>query len=85
MTDLHLRLPESLETFLAAEVALGGYENAGDYVLALLQHAKQAKQRAELETKLLAGIQSLERGDGREMTTADWDRLHARIGESEQA
>jgi len=72
-------LPEALADFVAVQAAAGGYGSASDYSLALLRDAQQANAREALEVKLLAGIQSLDRGEGREMTVADWERMRARV------
>lgn len=79
MTVLNLALPEPLADFVAVQAAAGGYGSATDYVLALLRDAQQAKARATLEAKLLAGVQSLDCGEGREITSSDWERLRARV------
>ena len=79
MTVLNVPLPEGLADFVAVQATAGGYTSASDYVLALLREVQQAKARAELETKLLAGVQSLDRGEGRPVTKADWEALRARV------
>jgi hypothetical protein len=79
MTVLKVPLPEPLEAFVATQVAAEGHASAGDYVLSLLSRAQQAKTRAALEAQLLVGVEELERGEGREMTAADWELLRSRI------
>ena len=52
---------------------------ADEYIAALLREAQVELARAEIDKKLLVGIGALERGEGREMTAADWERLGQRL------
>ncbi|MBL8795868.1 MAG: type II toxin-antitoxin system ParD family antitoxin [Planctomycetia bacterium] len=72
MTTISIQLSEPLENFVADQVSAGGFQDASDYLLDLLH---QAQARSTLEEKLLAGVTSQDRGEGREMTGADWERL----------
>jgi Arc/MetJ-type ribon-helix-helix transcriptional regulator len=78
MTTITLRIPDDLAPHLAAEVAMSGFDNATDYILALIRQSQQAKGKAALEAKLEAGLDSLDRGEGKPITTADWERLRER-------
>lgn len=75
MTTISVCLPESLENFVATQVVAQGHSSAGEYMLALLRQAQQAKERNALEVKLREGVEALDRGEGREMTSDDWERL----------
>lgn len=44
MDDLRISLSDPLQTFIAEQVASGGYSNAADYVAALIE--AEAKARA---------------------------------------
>jgi Arc/MetJ-type ribon-helix-helix transcriptional regulator len=79
MTTIKLVLPESLVGFVAAEATAAGHESVSEYVLDLIRQAQQARRRAALESQLLEGVESLDRGEGREMTPADWERLKAEV------
>jgi Arc/MetJ-type ribon-helix-helix transcriptional regulator len=81
MPTIQVLLPESLEPFVASQVAVEGHSSASEYLLSLLRQAQQAKAKAELEAKLLAGLEALDRGDGRPMTSADWERLRSGVRE----
>lgn len=70
---IQVSFPESLENFISSQVASGGYGSAGDYLLELVRLAQKSKDRAALEEKLLAGVDALDRGEGKEMTGTDWE------------
>jgi Arc/MetJ-type ribon-helix-helix transcriptional regulator len=77
MTTIHIDLPDALGEYVAKQAATAGYASANDFVLALLREALRAKARAELEAKLLVGVEELNRGEGRPWTKADFDALRA--------
>jgi len=79
MSTLLIEVPESLQGFLAAQATASGYGNQSDYVLALLRQTQQATARQELESKLLAGVEALERGEGQPMTSGDWEKMREEI------
>ncbi len=81
MTTLQIDLPEPLDSFVALQAAAEGYSTVSEYILALIQQVQQSRERAEREAKLLAGVQALDRGEGKEMTAADWERLKGRFRE----
>lgn len=70
-----LTLPKPLEEFVAAQAAARGHTDSGAYIEELV---RDAQRRSDLDAKLLAGIESLDRGEGRELTEADWQRMLAR-------
>jgi hypothetical protein len=74
---IRVDLPPDLERFVADEARAQGHLAADDFVIHLLRQAQRAKQQAELEAKLLEGVEALDRGEGRPMTAADWEALHA--------
>ncbi|MFO0967346.1 MAG: hypothetical protein U0793_17445 [Gemmataceae bacterium] len=57
-----------------------------DFIVDLLRTLKES--RAELEAKLLEGVDDLDRGEGRAMQASDWEALRRRVrerfGEDEQ-
>lgn len=79
MTTLNVKIPDTLETFIAAQAAIEGHDSASDYVVALVSRAKCEKERSSLEGALLEGVDSLDRGEGRPLTSEDWRRLRARL------
>ena len=79
MPTVCVTLPERLHAFVEAQVAKGAYGSVSDYIQGLIAEAEISQARAEIDMALLAGVEALERGEGRELTTADWQRLQARI------
>jgi hypothetical protein len=74
---IQLHLPPDLEQFVAERVQSEGHAAADSFLLQLLRDAQRGCSRAELEAKLLEGIDALERGEGRPMTSEDWRQLRA--------
>jgi Arc/MetJ-type ribon-helix-helix transcriptional regulator len=87
MTVINFHLPEPLASFAQAQAASEGFRNVDEYLTALLRQAQQAKERADLEAKLLEGVAALRRGEKSVMTAAEWDQLRAdlraRYGDAE--
>lgn len=70
---LNLPLPDSIQKFINAQVAIGGYSNAAEYILHLI---RQEQARAlRVESLLLAGLDS---GNSVEITDDWWEqkRIH---------
>ncbi len=81
MSNVTVRLADELEEFVAVQVATEGFTSASEYLLSLVQRARQAKERAALEAKLLAAHRSLERGEGKLVTPEYWQQVRAEIRE----
>jgi Arc/MetJ-type ribon-helix-helix transcriptional regulator len=81
MVTITIALPESMQSFVEAQAAAGGYSDVGAYVQALIADVQKAHARAEMDAKLLDGVEALERGEGRELAAEDWERLRTRICE----
>jgi antitoxin ParD1/3/4 len=79
MTMLNISLPESMQAFIEAQTAARGLNNPSDYVQELIREAQRTHEQAELEARLLSRLEALERGEGREMTSDDWEALKARL------
>lgn len=75
MASITISLPEPLHAFVEAKAAADGHGDASAYVRALIAEAQRASLRAEVEEKLLAGVEALDQGQGRELTPADWEQL----------
>ena len=58
MATMNISLPEPLKHFVEEQVNQGGYSTASEYLRELIREAQRRKQRDELETKLLAGLNS---------------------------
>jgi hypothetical protein len=72
---IQLNLPPDLEQFVAAQAKSEGHTNPDAFVVDVLRRLQMAKTKADLEAKLLIGIEQLERAEGRLMKEADWAQL----------
>ncbi len=79
MSSLTISLPESMKEFVDAQVSACGFDSASAYVRDLIERAQIEKERAEIDAKLLEGVEALERGEGREMQASDWAKLRALV------
>jgi antitoxin ParD1/3/4 len=79
MSSLTISLSESMKEFVDSQVSAGGFDSPSAYVRGLIERAQVEKNRAEIDTKLLEGVDALERGEGREMQAADWEKLRALV------
>jgi antitoxin ParD1/3/4 len=70
-----ISLPESLKHFVDEQARKGHYDTTSDYVLDLIREAQRRAERQDLETKLLAGLQS----PTTEMSADDWSELRGRV------
>jgi antitoxin ParD1/3/4 len=84
MPNLTISLPDSLQPFIEAQVAAGGYSSAGDYVATLVLEAQLRQDRAEIDAKLLVGLDDMNRGKFRTMKPEDWERLRQEIQQQSQ-
>jgi antitoxin ParD1/3/4 len=75
MQSMNISLPESMKSFVEAEVASGGYGTASEFIRALLRDAQNRKARAKVDALLLEGLQS----EASEMKQADWNELKRRV------
>jgi antitoxin ParD1/3/4 len=69
---LQIKLPESLERFVEAEVAEGAYGSAEEYVHQLIRADQKRKAREKIEALLLEGLNS---GEPTPFTPKDWNEL----------
>ena len=79
MPTIDINLPTELEKFLAERAAANGFPDTGAYIVDVLQTTRAVEESGSWEAKLREGIEALDRGEGRAMTTADWDRLRTQI------
>ena len=75
MTSMNVSLPEALKRFVEEQVDQGGYSTPSEYVRSLIREAQARAEQRELETKLLAGLES----PAREMTPGEWSALKQRV------
>ena len=72
---IQLNLPPDLEQFVAAQAKSEGHTNPDAFVLDVLRRLQIAQTKADLEAKLLIGLEQLDCGEGRPMKDSDWAQL----------
>ncbi|MFZ2650142.1 MAG: type II toxin-antitoxin system ParD family antitoxin [Burkholderiaceae bacterium] len=60
MQSMNISLPDPLKRFVDGQVAQGRYSSASEYVRELIRADEKRKGEAELEAKLLEGLNSAE-------------------------
>ncbi|HKX45733.1 MAG TPA: type II toxin-antitoxin system ParD family antitoxin [Planctomycetota bacterium] len=71
LTTLNISLPRPQREFVEAEAAKSGCTTISEYVRRLIHQAQERAVQAELERKLIAGLDS---GDPIEITPEYWER-----------
>ena len=71
---LNLPLPDSIKNFINAQVAIGGYSNAAEYVLYLIR--QEQARTARVESLLLTGLDS---GNSVEITDDWWEQKRTHL------
>lgn len=79
MSNIPLMLPDDLYQFVEDKVSRGHFSSASEYIVALVNAAKQ--KRSGLEAALVEGLQS---GPAEEWTSQDWDDMKRRVIERHQ-
>ncbi len=75
MSHIIISLPDNLKAYVDEQVAQSGYASADDYFLALVQLDQRRRQAKEsLDSLLIDGLDSLDRGEGREATEIWWEQ-----------
>ena len=69
-------VPETLQEFVLARVAEGGYKNVNEYVRALIRADQKNQAREVLDAEITKGINS---GPAVPMTQEDWDSIRAEV------
>jgi antitoxin ParD1/3/4 len=78
MATLNISLPNSMKTFIEAEVSEGGYSTTSEYFRTLVREAQKRKEEARLESILLEGLRS---GDSTLMIEEDWEDIRRGLRE----
>ncbi len=71
MTTMNISIPEEMKTFVETQMAQEGYASASEYLRALIREAQKRRAKADLESKLLEGLQ----GPAVKMTRKEWDSI----------
>ncbi|TAG70613.1 MAG: type II toxin-antitoxin system ParD family antitoxin [Oscillatoriales cyanobacterium] len=69
MTSMNISLPDSMRTYIEAQVAQGGYSTASEYFRELIRQDQKRKASERLEAMLLEGLES---GNPTAMTEENW-------------
>ncbi|WP_035985137.1 type II toxin-antitoxin system ParD family antitoxin [Leptolyngbya sp. KIOST-1] len=86
MSHITISLPDNLKAFVDEQVAQSGYASADDYFLALVQLDQRRRQAKEsLDSLLIEGLDSLDRGEGIEATDNWWEQERLDLIESHQS
>ncbi len=80
MSSVPIDLPTDLLEFVESKVQRGEYASISEYVVALVDAARN--QRSEIEAALLEGLES---GPPEEWTGQDWQDLKQRVTERHRA
>jgi antitoxin ParD1/3/4 len=73
--QVDIPLSEEIQNYILEQVAIGGYETAAEYFLALVQQDRKRRAQEQLEKMLLEGINS----EGQEVTPEFWQRMRESV------
>lgn len=79
MPEIPVQLPDDLRQFVEAKVRQGGFASANDYIVALVDAARN--KRSEIEAALLDGLQS---GPAEDWKSEEWADIKQRVIERQQ-
>ncbi len=74
MSTVNLNLSQELQAFVNGQTAAGQYDGPAEYIEALIERAKQGKER--IESLLVEGLDS---GEAIPLDAAQWCRIRSRI------
>lgn len=72
MSTLNISLPETMHSYVEAQVEQGMYGSTSDYIRTLIREDQKRRAQEELEARLLAALESV---NFREATPEFFDRL----------
>jgi antitoxin ParD1/3/4 len=71
MQSMNISLPDPLKQFVDGQIATGRYSSASEYVRELIRADEKRKAQEQLETLLLAGLNS----PASELSEKDWGEI----------
>lgn len=77
MTTLSIAVPEAMRQFVEQQAEKEGLNSTDEYVRSLISGAQQREAQVQLETQLLAGLNS---GPAAPMTASDWAHIRGEVG-----
>ena len=75
LTSMTVSLPASQKAYVKTRAATSGCSTPSEYIRRLIHADQKAREREELERKILEGLDS----PSREMTSDDWQRLRGAL------
>jgi antitoxin ParD1/3/4 len=72
---MSISLPDALKQYVERRAAEGGYDNSGEYILALIRRDQEAQHdgtQEELEAQLLEGLES---GVAAPVGAGEWEAI----------
>jgi len=76
VTSMNISLPDSMRTYIEAQVAQGGYSTASEYFRELIRQDQKRKASERLEAMLLDGLES---GNPTAMTEENWMEIRQAV------
>lgn len=77
MPTITISLPESLKTFIEAQVNQEGFGTVSEYLRALVREEQRRQTQVRLESLLLEGLESR----AADLTERDWTEIRAAVRE----
>ncbi len=80
MSSIMVQMPDDVQAFVDQQIRAGHFAAPEDFVLNLLVRERlrlDDEQKKLLAEKLIVGLEQLESGECKEMTSADWDRIRS--------
>lgn len=71
MSALNISLSKSMQAFIEARIAEGGYSTASEYIEHLIREDQKQAARSQVEAKLIEGLES---GEPIDVTDDWWER-----------
>ena len=80
MSNVSIDLPADLLEFVESKVQRGEFASVSDYVIALVNAARE--KRSDIEAALIEGLES---GPVEEWTAKDWEDMKQRVTQRHQS
>ncbi len=77
--NMNVSLPPPMRSWVDAQIAAGRYGNLSEYVRDLIRRDQERQREVELEEVLLRSMDSLDAGEGIEITPEYWERKRQEI------
>jgi antitoxin ParD1/3/4 len=75
LTSMTVSLPTTQKDYVKEQATASGCSTPSEYIRRLIHADQKAREQADLERKILEGLDS----PARQMTTADWKDLRATL------